>query len=401
MLASRTTLRATRAGALRSAPIRSVRRNARFQSTESSSSSSSGSNPALVGGLAGGAIAFGGFYAWYHFSGAKSIVKASKQAKSYVDSASQKFKEAAPEPNEALEWLRNTALSYAAFVPGAKQYVNSAFNDLDTVRSKHGDKVDNIVREAYNELRDVAQGGINMQNAQKAWDIIEKHMKRIGELAGDAASEIINNHPELKDKVGGRIDQLKQMGEAYGPEAKKQVDQTWDQIRDIMKSGVSADTAKKIQNLVQEKSDMLRKMGDEAWKKGLEQAKPYLDKNPKVKEVVEKNADSLKQGNLQQLWEQVRNAVESGDTGKMEEFVKSQVNKAKQSGFGGLEQYLQMIPGASEIAPKLGQLQEVAQKHGKEAEKLLKETVDEIQQILSKRSQQAKELAEKAEKEAK
>lgn len=221
------------------------------------------------------------------------------------------------------------------------------------------------------------------------------------ELAGDAAQDILNNHPEIKSKVGGSVDQLKQMGDQYGPEAKKQVDQTFDQIKDIMSSGLSADTATKIKKVVEEKIELVKKMGDEAWKKGLEQAKPYLDKNPKVKEMVEENKDALMKGNMGDLWDKVKNAVNSGNTDDLEKYVKDAAGKAKDSGMGGMDKYLNMVPGAEKIVPQLKSLSEVAQKHGKEAEDLLKETVDEISKVLSNKSEKAQEIAKKAEKDAK
>lgn len=313
----------------------------------------------------------------------------------------KKLNETAPEPNEALQWLRQTATYHARFIPGASRYVETAFDELDAIRAKHGDEVDNIVREAYEELKGVTGKGMTVQTAQEAWDILQKHMKRILDLAGDAASDILNNHPELKSRVGGSLDQLKQMGEQYGPEAKKQVDQTWDQIRDILNSGISVETADKIRKVVQEKTDTVKKTGDEAWDKGMEQAKPYLDKNPKVKELLERNTDSLMQGNMQELWEKVKLAVESGSTKDLENYVNSTVNKAKQSGFGRLDQYLNMVPGGGQIIPRLSQFGEVAQKHGQEAEKFTKETVDEISKVLSKKAAQEQELAKKAEREGK
>lgn len=398
MLASRSAVRATRV--LR---VRPTLRNARFESTSTSSTGGSSFSPALIGGVAGGAFTFLGGYTWYHFSGVKTFVNTMHETKSYFDKASKQLKEVAPEPNEALKWLRQTATSYAAFIPGAKGYVDSAFDDLDAIRNKHGDEVDKIVKEAYTELKTVTQEkGMSIETAQKAWNIIQKHLKKIGELAGDAAQDIMNNHPELKEKVGGNLDQLKQMGDEYGPEAKKQVDKTWEQISDIVKGGVSMDTANKIRNVVQEKMEMVQKMGDEAWKKGMEQAKPYLDKSPKVKELIEKNADSLKKGNVGEMYQKVKEAVESGDTGSIESYIKSATDKAKQSaGSGGLEQYFKMIPGGDKILPKISQLQEIAQKHGEEAEKIVKEAFEEIQQVLQRKGDEAQKLAEKAEKESK
>jgi len=239
---------------------------------------------------------------------------------------------------------------------------------------------------------------LNLDTAQQTWEVLQKYIKQVGELAGDAAEDILNNHPEIKKRVGGSLDQLKSMGESYGPEAKKQVDETWSQISDVLKGGFSADTAMKIKKLVDEKVQQVQKLGDEAWKKGMEQAKPYLDKNPKIKEIVDQNKDALKSGNFGELFDRVKKAVESGDTGDLEKYVKDAAGKAKDSGMGGLDQYLNKIPGASQVMPQLTKLQEFAQEHGEEAEKLLKQTINDITGVLSKRSDEAKKLAEKAKK---
>jgi len=332
------------------------------------------------------------------------LVNTAHQTKTYFESASKQLKESAPEPNEALKWLRQTATSYASFIPGGKSYVDTAFNDLDAIRAKHGSEVDEIVKSAYTQLRDVTkEKGMSVETAQKAWEIITEHMQKIGELAGDAAEQIMNNHPELKDKVGGNLDKLKELGDKYGPEAKKQADETWKQVEDILKSGVSVTTVNKIRKLVQEKTEQVQKFGDEAWKQGMEQAKPYLDKSPKVKELIEQNADSLKKGNFSETLQKIKQAVESGDTGSFEEYVKSAGDKAKQSvgGSEGLKQYFNMIPGGDKIFPKISQLQEIAEKHGEEAQKIAKEAFDEIQQVLSKKADEAEKLADKAKKDAK
>ena len=402
MAASRLAFRSLRS----KVPAPSTFRHARpYSSTSSQTANTSNSSHVshiFLAGLAGGAVSFAGGYTWYHFSGAKTAVNLAKSTKHYFEKTSKQFAESAPEPNEALQWLRHTATSYAAFIPGAKGYINSAFDDLDAIRNKHGDKVDGIVREAYNELKEVTkEKGMSAETALQVWEITQKHLKRIGDLAGDAVEDILNNHPEIKAKVGGNIDNLKALGDKYGPEAKKQVDQTWDQIRDIVKSGVSMDTASRIRSLIQEKTEKLQQLGDQAWKTGLEQAKPYLDKSPKVKELVEHNADQLKKGNVTELWQKVKDSIQSGNTESVEQYIKSAVDKAKSQGqdaTGGLEQYFNMIPGAEKVVPTLSRLSEIGQKHGKEAEHLLKEAFEEIQQVLQKKVGEAEKLAEKAKK---
>ncbi|MCJ1293182.1 hypothetical protein MMC34_004735 [Xylographa carneopallida] len=396
MSASRAAFRAARQ--LRTLPI--ARTTTRRYATAGPEASPNYSQ-AIIGGLIGGGLAFAGGYTYYYFSGAKTLVNTAHQTKAYFEEAQNRLAKAAPEPNEALKWLRSTATTYAAFIPGASGYVNTAFEDLDAVRAKHGGKVDDIVRATYGEIKDVTKDkGVSLETATQVWEIIQKRLKEIGELAGDAAQDILNNHPDLKAKVGGNIDQLKEMGDKYGPEAKKQVDQTWDQVQDIIKGGVSMDTANKIRSVVQEKMELVKKMGDEAWKKGMEQAKPYLDKSPKVKELVEENADALKQGNFAELWEKVKDAASTGNTDAIEQYVKSATDKAKSQagsvGGGSLDQYFKMIPGADKIMPKLAQLQEIGEKHGKEAEDLVKATYDDISAVVQKRVKQAEDLAKKA-----
>jgi hypothetical protein len=391
--------------AMRTAKPQFRAQQARFETTVSSGATSGNSGAgshAAIGAVSGAAAAVAVGYIFYRTSGARDVVMATKTTKSYVNSAAKKIKETTPEPNEALSWLRNAAQSYAAFIPGAKGVVDSAFDDLDSVREKHGDEVDSIVREAYEEMRTVlGNGDVSLVTAHKTWEVLSKHMSRIAELAGDSAQQIMDNHPQLKEKVGGNWDMLKEYGDKYGPEAKKEVDRTWKQVGDVVKTGVSPANIEKIKSIVQEKVEKLKKLGDEAWDKGMEQAKPYLDKNPKVKELVEQNADALKGGDVQQLYSRIKKAVENGDTGDLEGYVMSAANKAKDSGFGGLDQYLAKIPGGDQIMPKLSQLQEVAQKHGDEAQGIMKSAITEIGEILKKRGDEAAELAKKAKEDSK
>lgn len=385
----------------------------RFQSTDSARAGDSGAgSPAVIGAISGAAAAITVGYIFYRQSGARDLVVASKKTKSYIDATTQKIKEKTPEPNEALDWLRSAAQSYAAFIPGAKGYVDAAFNDLDAVRAKHGDEVDAIVREAYDELRDVLKGGdISVFTAQQAWQVLVKHLGRITDLSGDVAQQIMDNHPKLKEKVGGNLDTLKQLGDQYGPEVKKEVDRTWEQISDVIKTGMSPANIEKIKSIVQEKVEKIKELGDKAWEKGMEQAKPYLEKNPQIKKLIEENKDALKSGNVQELYEKVKTAVEKGDTGDLEKFVKDAAStakdKAQQSGFDVnsiqkyAEQYMSKIPGGDQIMPKLQQLQEAASKHGDEAQKIFKDALSEVTEVLKKHADKAQSLAKEAKEDTK
>ena len=212
MYTTRFAVRSSRAVRLNTAPIR---RNVRSYADNAASSggASTMQSPAVIGtisGLVGGSIAC---YAWYQASGMASAAKTAKQAKSYVDSATNQlkstFKDITPDANESIQFLHETANKYARWLPGGKQYVDKVFEDLEIIRKNHAEEVDNIVREAYGELRDVSKQGMNLQTMSQSWDVLSKHLQRLAGLAGDAAQDIMKNHPQLKEKFGGSFDNLK------------------------------------------------------------------------------------------------------------------------------------------------------------------------------------------------
>jgi hypothetical protein len=349
----------------------------------------------LIGGLAGGAVAFASGYTWYHFSGAKTLVKTSKETQDYIKKAKQTVIQNTPEPNEAFRWLRDTVKSYAVLIPGARGYVDTAFDDLEKIRNNHQEDFDKIVKDAYNETSDIfKKEGFNISSASKASQALQKYVSQLFDLAGDAASDVLQNHPQLKEKVGGSYDQLKQMGDAYGPKAKEEVDKTWQQISSIIKRGVSADSAEEIKSLIQDKKDKLQSLGDEAWQKCLEESQSYLEKSPKLKQLIEENADTLKKGNFRDLWGLVKEKVPSGKTEDVEKYVKEKVDQAKNSDLSGLDQWLNKVPGGSDLVSQLQSLQSAAQEKGSKTEDVLKETLDELRDVLKKRMEQVEKLAQ-------
>lgn len=413
MLSSRTACRAARQSACRTTAF-PRRQPIRFQSTASSSSStgSSSSSGHLAAGIAGGVIGAGVFYGIYTFTPAgrtaSTINKTAIEANKKYKEAAKKLQNNTPSADQAVDSIKQFAYSYVGWIPGGRAYVDAAFEDWEKIREKHKGEADKIVNDAYKEFQNIAKSGLSMETASKAYEALAKLAKQVAELSGDAIGDIIDNHPQLKEKLGGNVDKLKQMGEQYGPEAKKQVDETWKQVKEIVAGGISAANLNKARQLIEDKVQKISELGDEAWKQALEQAKPLLDKNPKVKELVENNADALKQGNIKELFEKAKASIDSDNIDEIKSYVDSTVSKAKDKAssssggvFGDLEKYAKMIPQVDEIAPKLKQLAEVADKHREEGEKLLKETVEELKKVLEDKAQKGKEIAEKAAKESK
>ncbi|KAF6818793.1 hypothetical protein CPLU01_13232 [Colletotrichum plurivorum] len=393
--------------------VRAPRQQPRFRSTSSSASTgSAGSGSShFATGVAGGIAGAGLFYAIYSFTpagrAASKVNKAAKEAEQKYQLAAKKLQENTPSPDQAIDSIKQFAYSYVGWIPGGRAYVDTAFDDFEKVRKNHRDEADEIINDAYKQFQDVAKAGLSLEAVHKAYEVIADISKKIASLSGDAISDIVDNHPQMKEKLGGNIDQLKQMGDQYGPEAKKQVDETWKQIKDVLAGGFTVSNFEKARKLVEDKIQQVKKLGDEAWKKAIEEAKPYLDKNPKIKELLEKNADTLKQGNAKEVFEKAKSAAESGDLGGLENYVTEAVDKAKSKGsqlggsFGGLDQYFKMIPDGDQIIPKLKQLREVADKHKDEGEKLFKETLEEVKKVLEAKGKKAEEIANKAKQDAK
>jgi hypothetical protein len=231
---------------------------------------------AIIGGIVGGSFAFSIGYVWYNYSGAKTVAQTGNQTKKYFEDTLKKTKETAPPPDETIQWLRDTTMSYASMIPGGRGYVEIVFNDIDTVHGKHREEVDRIVRETYDELKEMENQRFGAGSVANAWHVVQKNLGKIGDLTKDAGGDILNNHPQLRDRFGGEFDKLKQMGESYRPEARKLVDQTWNRIQDTLRSGFSFETFGKVKGIVEDTTGQLKWIGDTAWQKAMEQARPYL-----------------------------------------------------------------------------------------------------------------------------
>lgn len=251
--------------------------------------------------------------------------------KSYLTKTADSVSKNTPEPNEAIESLKSFASSYAVFIPGGKAFVETTFKDLDTVRSKHGDEVDKIVKDTYKEVQGlVKKDGFSLEAVAKAWDVLTTQLGKITSLASDAFEDVIENHPDLKKKVGGSFTQLKQYGDKYGPQAKEKVDKVYSQIKDVLKTGLTTENINKIQKIIQESVDSMQDLGQEAFKKGMEQAQPLLDKAPEVKKLLDKNLkDLMKKADWQELYSKIQESVKTGKVEPVQKYVESVLDKTE------------------------------------------------------------------------
>ncbi|OAA38366.1 hypothetical protein NOR_06756 [Metarhizium rileyi] len=383
----------------RRARLPQAARQVRYQSTSSSPISNSSLATGIVGGVVGASVAYGVYSFTPAGRAASKLNKAAADASKKYDAAAKKLQSSTPSADEAVESIRQFAYSYAVWIPGGRGYVDAAFKDWETVRDSHGAEVDAIVSDTYKKLGDVSKAGLSLDTASRAVDVLADMARRIAELSKDALSDILDNHPKAKERFGGSVDELKSMAESYGPEAKRQVDQTWSQVKDIFAGGVSEENFTKARKLLDEKVKQVKGLGDDAWKRGMESAKPYLDENPKIKKLLEDNAEALKKGSLSQLFDKLGAAEKSGSVDDLQKYVRESVDKAK-SAAAGLERYLNMVPQGGDVVEKVRQIWDVAEKHVDQGEQLLKDTVRDLKKVLEDKEKRAAEIVSEAEKAA-
>ena len=71
------------------------------------------------------------------------------------------------------------------------------------MQQNHQGEVEKVVNETYKELKEATKSGMNVEMATKTWEILQDAVGKLGELAKDSAGEVLDNHPEMKEKFGG------------------------------------------------------------------------------------------------------------------------------------------------------------------------------------------------------
>jgi len=282
------------------------------------------------------------------------------------------LEEKTPNADEALTYFRDVAKKYAAFVPGANQVIDPMFDTIDELKQSHGDETEKILKGTYEEIKEtVTKGSLDVKTGQKLIEILKRRGEEVEELAKkvgrDSIQPILDKSPELKKAVGGNYDELKRLVEAHGDEAKAKYDDLVKQLKEIYDKGLSPDSIKQFQDLVQKKTQEIKelgqKAGQDAWDKASKQAKPYLDKMPEIKKQLDENAQVLIASggkNIQDVYDKIKEAADKGinknKINELQNVIKQKIDEARQSGnvnwddaWKSLEQYIQKLPGGSEV----------------------------------------------------
>ncbi len=103
-------------------------------------------------------------------------------------------------------------------------------------------------------------------------------------------------------------------------------------MSEVLKNGkgLSKENIDNVRKIVQDAAASIEELGNEAFKKGIEQAQPMLDKVPQVKELINKNMnDLMKKADWQELYQKIQEAVKNGKTQPVEEYVKKVLEATK------------------------------------------------------------------------
>lgn len=379
-------------------------------------------------------------YTYYHFSGLKKLADTGTQAKEYYQQTKQTIQEKAPKSaNEALNFLRSTAKSYAGLVPGASGVIDHTFDTLDSLRESHGDEVNKVVNETYDEIQKVvksSKNGADLETGLKIFAVLKKasgQLQEIGQKAGvHAYGALEDKYPQLASTLGSGYSQLKQLADQAGPEATKVLDETKEQIKKIFSKGLSPEAFSEASELIQSKTGKIQELASQAsqkgWDKALEKSSPYLDKLPEIKQLLSDNASKFVAAGaatfqaspveVTEVFDKVKEVVETKDekarkkrVEELKEFILAKAKEAEghaskqlERGWESLQEWIKAVPGGDEALEKLPDVKvfiQLSQERGEDAKKLAKETYHDVFKVLEAKSKKAKELVSKTKEEAK
>ncbi|KAK7035221.1 hypothetical protein VNI00_011988 [Paramarasmius palmivorus] len=165
----------------------------------------------LLAGLAGGSIVIGAGYTYYHFSGIKQAIVLAKHAKQFLFQTRESVLER--HPNEALEFLRKAAKSYAALVPGSGIVIDRIFNSVETIVEEHQEEASEILLQALVKVHEIVKKKNEMDNVElsaKVMEVVGVHLALLGALGAKAGEIRLDvGMDQAKEKWKGLAEKIK------------------------------------------------------------------------------------------------------------------------------------------------------------------------------------------------
>ncbi|KAL7272048.1 hypothetical protein RUND412_005160 [Rhizina undulata] len=387
----------------------------------------------IAAGATGGLVTLLIGYIWYNVSGTKKVIDASKRAIDSIESIQATITELTPSPAIALPFIHSAVKEYSLLIPDGGNALDTAFDELYIISDEPGE-AEIILIDTYKDLKKYLQKeGMTQDSAKKASEIVRRGALKLKELGKDVGYQILEKYPQLKEKIGSSLSQLRNLGKKYGSDGQKIVDETYKQVQDIADKDLSLEAINSAANVVNAKTEELKELGgklsDKAWEDSSKEVQKILDKMPEVKRILEQNMNAIKSVALSggvsstiipQVFDQVKTISTEGPTKenieKFQNFVEQKIREGEEQ-IGGsmgdaswqtsiqtLEKYLKTIPGGEKIlldSPDVSDLFKLAKKKGPEAERITKEAFEEIANVLRKKMQEVKGLEKETKEEVK
>jgi hypothetical protein len=122
--------------------------------------------------------------------------------------------------NEAEAWFRDAAFLYAAYVPGAEEYLARNVGDVGKARAtpQGAVAVYEIIKNCADELERLIGGGeLGLMVGKQAWAIVYKHL----EMVVDIAEEGRDVPDEIRERVRKQLEGLKKVGSRAGRQERR------------------------------------------------------------------------------------------------------------------------------------------------------------------------------------
>ena len=205
-------------------------------------------------------------FAWYQFSGTRELLNTAQAGVKKAQELKDTVKEKGNNPSETLKYLRSAS---ATLIPGSAPFLGKIFDQIEEISNEHGDDVKKIFQETYDDFEKLAKdGSLNPQTASKAVEILQKRVKEIQDLAGDAGGDVFNKlfseNAELRDKTSEQYKSFKDLAskaKEKKPEVQKLLKDTGAELTNLFKSGdFGKKNIDKAQKLLKDKAEEAKKL---------------------------------------------------------------------------------------------------------------------------------------------
>jgi hypothetical protein len=122
--------------------------------------------------------------------------------------------------NEAEAWFRDAAFFYAAYVPGAEDYLVRTVGDVGKARTtpQGAVAVYEIIKNCAYELEMLIGGGeLGLMVGKQAWAIVHRHL----EMVVDVSEEGRDVPEDVREKVKKQLEGLRKVGSRAGRQERR------------------------------------------------------------------------------------------------------------------------------------------------------------------------------------